>query len=472
MWPFKSKQTQALTEVNSVFGQQVLGSQIIIAKSGKGAYQFSYVSTSNTTAARQQIDITTLFSNGAFSASNNLITKVIAQMKPQVMYMNEDTGEYEDALKSEKISRLDKQKAKQVSNLLRRPNQFQTTYEFLAQLIMWINATGECFILNWRQNQDDVNETPKEMFILDSTLCTTRANTDHFPSYRYSGASPSLFANQDEFKWHQISHIMEQPFQGSSGFNKLIFTAELVNLSQQIHQYSNYVLANAAKPSGFFKTEKPIDDKRFKIIAERLKEQWNNLLSRDADLSKPGQAMLLEDGFTYQPLEPAKLAGEDMHKLKEAVDKQICGILGVPPGLVGIGAAEKYNNSVTARDEFYRSTIYPLTELISQKLNSSFFKAYPNLCIQFNPAQFIKGDALAQAQFAGSLVTNGILTQNEAREYLGYKKLPGMDVLMPASGHAEPDGDEPDVKPSGQDTGGSGGSPPSMIQAPKIRAVK
>jgi phage portal protein BeeE len=104
-------------------------------------------------------------------------------------------------------------------------------------------------------------------------------------------------------------------------------------------------------------------------------------------------------------------------------------------------------------DEFYKSTMYPTLINIQQKLKQHLFVGYPNLCIEFDTRNFLKGAPLDQMNFATAGVTNGIMTPNEAREYLGMPNMDGADELIDKGGK-----DKPIVGTSPQDTGGGGGN--------------
>jgi hypothetical protein len=89
---------------------------------------------------------------------------------------------------------------------------------------------------------------------------------------------------------------------------------------------------------------------------------------------------------------------------------------------------------------------------IEQKLNYHLFKGYPNLVVRFDTKDFLKGAALDQMNFAVQGVNAGVLTQNEAREYLNIARMDGYDELK--------DGKPQNLLPgsSAQDTGGGGGN--------------
>jgi HK97 family phage portal protein len=173
--------------------------------------------------------------------------------------------------------------------------------------------------------------------------------------------------------------------------------------------------------------------------------------SRQTDLSKPGQGMLLDQGMKYQPLDMLTLQDTETKELKNQTMKRICGLFGVPPAMIGI-ADQKYNNTQTMMDEFYKATMYPMIINIEQKLNYHLFKGYPNLCVRFDTKDFLKGAALDQINFAVQGVNAGIMSANEAREYLNMPKIDGHDELI--GGKKQ----EPMTGASPQDTGGGGGN--------------
>lgn len=440
-------------ESNTVLGQTQLGNQVIygVSQQGKTSQQLLYVTTSSQTVAGRQVDLSMLTRNSTVMACVGVKARALSQLPISIMY-KDDTGTFVDALKSDKVGSRDLAKAKQILNLLYNPNNFQSQYEFWYQWQMWQDLTGESFTLWWRSNQKDVNQTPSEMYNLDSTLITVGISDLRYPYYRLS--TPSYgFSKDTPLDYWQVMHIKEAAWQGSSGFNKGILAAELVGLDQDIDLYANYIMQNGAKPSGMFTTEQVIPDAKYKEIAARLKEAWTNMLgSRNQDLSKPGQGMLLDQGMKYTPIDMLTLQDADAAALKLQTMKRICGLFGVPASMLGIGES-KYNNTQTQLDEFYKTTMYPTVINIEQKLKQHLLRGYPNLCIRFDTKDFLKGAALDQANFVNSMTAGGIMTVNEAREYMNMAKVDGMDIFKDKATQAEP---IPGTSP--QDTGGGGGN--------------
>jgi hypothetical protein len=441
-------------ESNTLFGQTQLGNNVIYqGASGRQtvSQQLLYVTTGSSTSAGRPVDMAMLSRNSTVMACVGVKARALAQLPVRVMYKSDD-GTFVDAISSSAVGTRDKAKAKQITSLIMQPNNFQSQYEFWYQWSMWQDLAGECFTLWWRKDQQDSLATPLEMYNLDATLITVQLTPTRYPSYRLS--TPTYGFNKDEpLSAHQVMHISEAAWQGVAGFNKGILAAELVGLDQDIDLYANFVMQNGAKPSGLFRTEQTIPDAKYKEIAGRLKEAWSNMTgSRDSDLSKPGQGMLLDQGMMFETVKMLTLQDADAAQLKIQTMKRICGLFGVPPAMMGI-ADQKYNNTQTMLDEFYKTTMYPMVINIEQKLNSHLLKGYPNLCIRFDTKDFLKGAALDQMNFVTAGVSNGIMTPNEAREYLNMAKTDNADELV-----SKATGSNPLPGSSPQDTGGGGGN--------------
>jgi HK97 family phage portal protein len=440
-----------LKESNVVLGQLQLGNQVIIGRNkDQPSQQLLYVTTASNTTAGRVVDMSALTRNATIMSCVGIKARSISQCGIRVMAQMPD-GSFVDATTEPAVGKRDQAKAKQVLNLLMNPNNFQNSYQFWYQWMMWLDLAGETFTVLWREKQKDATATPIEMYNLDATLVTVRLSDTRYPQYVLS--SPSYgFSKDMPLEYYQVMHVQEASWQGSSGFNKAILATELVALDSDIDIYANFIMQNGAKPSGVFYTDQVIPDGKFKEIAARIKETWNAMTgSRNTDPSKAGQGMLLDQGMKYEPIKMLTLQDADAAALKDQTMKRICALFGVPPQMLGVTEG-KFNNTQTLLDEFYKTTMYPTVINLEQSLKQSLFKGYPNLCVRFDTKDFLKGAALDQMNFAVQGVKNGIITPNEARTYMNMSTIEGADELTV-------DGGNLDTMPgqSPQDTGGGGG---------------
>jgi HK97 family phage portal protein len=447
-----NKNNKISKESNSLFGQTALGNNVLRNSGSPQAYQqMLYVTTSSATQAGRVIDMSVLSRNSTIMSCVGVKARALSQLPIKIMAYNAK-DQLVDACHDASIGSRDKIKARQVYALLSNPNNFQSQYEFWYQFSMWLDLSGETFTLFWRKDQNKSDQTPLEMYILDSTLITAQLTSTRYPTYRLS--TPSYgFSKEEPLNNWQVMHTMESAWQGSGGFNKGTLAVELIALDQDIDLYANYVMQNGAKPSGLFVTDQVIPDSKYKEIAARLKEGWSQLTgSRPTDPSKPGQGMLLDNGMKYMPVDMLTIQDADVATLKMQTMTRICSLFGVPHQMIGIGEG-KFNNTQTLLDEFYKTTMNPLIENVQQKLKLSLLQGYPNLYIQFQTENFLKGAPLDQMNYAVAGVNAGILTPNEARKYLGESEIDDniANKLNQASNKTEPiSGSTP------QDTGGGG----------------
>lgn len=443
----------ASTESNTLFGQTVLGNNIV-RNAGGGAKiagsQLLYVTTSASSESGRIVDMSTLSRNSTVLSCIAIKARTLAQLPIKIMWEDEN-GETIDA-SNKNVPDRDRNKARSVAKLLRNPNKFQSAYEFWYQWLLWYELSGEAFTLLWRKDRAAVAATPLEMYVMDSTLITAQITAARYPTYRLS--TPSYGYTQDEpLGPQEIIHAKEMAWQGSAGFNKGILATTLVGIDQDLDLYASFVLQNGAKPTGLFYTDAVIPQNKFEEIAGRLKNAWANMVgSRTTDPSKPGQGLLLDNGMKYEPLKMLTMQDTDAAKLKEQTMIRIATLFGVPHQMIGIGQS-KFNNTQTMLDEFYKSSMMPIIENAEQRFSGALFDGHPSLSIQFEIADFLKGAPLDQMNYATAGVKGGILTPNEARQYIGKPRIdePEADKLQ------EPKGDAPDISgQSPQDTGGGG----------------
>ena len=439
-------------ESNTLFGQTTLGNNVLRNVGSSQAFQqMLYVTTSSATQAGRTVDMSVLSRNSTVMACLATKARALSQLPVQVMAYN-DKDQLVNACHDPSIGARDKIKARQVYSLLANPNNFQSQYEFWYQFSMWLDMAGECYTLLWRKDQNKPDQTPLEMYVLDATLITTQLTETRYPMYRLS--TPSYgFSKETPLDYWQVLHLMEMGWQGSGGWNKGTLLAELVGLDQDIDLYANYVMQNGAKPSGLFVTDQVIPDSKYKEIAARLKEGWSQLTgSRPTDPSKPGQGMLLDNGMKYMPVDMLTIQDADVAALKEQTMKRICGVFGVPPQMISVGEG-KFNNTQSMLDEFYKSTMAPLIMNVEQKLKMSLLQGFPNLYIQFQTENFLKGAPIDQMNYSVAGVNAGIFTPNEARKYLGLAEIDDSIANSLNKSSSKP---EPIAGSSPQDTGGGG----------------
>ena len=122
------------------------------------------------------------------------------------------------------------------------------------------------------------------------------------------------------------------------------------------------------------------------------------------------------------------LVDSDLVALKQASLKEIAQIFSIPVSLLD-GSLATYSNAVESNLNFLRMTIQPLLSNIREEIN---LKLTSNLT--FDTSSFIEGSFEQKITTLTSAVSGGILTPNEARARLNYKKINDNDKLFAPAG--------------------------------------
>lgn len=156
-----------------------------------------------------------------------------------------------------------------------------------------------------------------------------------------------------------------------------------------------------------------------------LQRAWNSTEKRGVKM--------LPQGMRYQPI---SLPPEQTQFLttRRYQDETICTIFGVPPQVVGVATNETKSNSEEQGRNFVRMTLTPRAvqteQEIARKLLPEIEQANHFAAFEFNELQ--RGDMAARGNYLSTLLRDGVISRNEARDMEGMNKRsePGADALL------------------------------------------
>lgn len=302
------------------------------------------------------------------------------------------------------------------SPVLRRPNNYQTTMQFIESWVISKMQSGNVYVLKERDNRGVVIR----LHILDPRLVTVLVSDDGSVFYDLSNDNlAGLDGGNVRVPASEIIHdrfnCMFHPLVGISP----IFAAGLAaTQGLAIQEDSAVFFKNGARPGGILSAGGAISDD----TAARLKAYWDTNYSG----TNAGKVAVLGDGLKYEALRAKSTDSQMIEQLKWSAEI-ICGIYHVPPFMIGVGAEPTYDNVQTVTLRYYSQCLQVLIEAITRLLDEGLGLDGVTIGVDFDTDELLRMDALTQMDVLEK--SKGKLTVNEQRKRLNRGPVTGGDTV-------------------------------------------
>jgi HK97 family phage portal protein len=208
-------------------------------------------------------------------------------------------------------------------------------------------------------------------------------------------------------------------------------------------------MRNAARPSGYLKTGKKIDQRH----AEQIKERWENTFRRDG----AGGTAVLEEGLEYDvvPLNDLQeLAAEATARLGTG---DIARLYGIPPDLL-IGDEQNRASATESRRRLMAFAVAPLARLCEDALSPCLLtpeQRRQGYAVRLDTSVEQLGQGNELGETLSKLINAGAISVNESRNRIGLASVADGDLLrspantwpLAAWAEAQPSSGAPDPAP-------------------------
>jgi len=301
-------------------------------------------------------------------------------------------------------------------NLLTRPNEFTTFYDFIFSIAAYLVLTGDVYLEIVRGQDKKITA----LYVLDpSQMEIIKDPVIKIAGYRYTVNGKTIVMNPEDIIHIKAFNPLSE-FYGTSKIRPMINTLLLDVYSGR---FQKDFFKNGGHPSGIVQVEDSQSQDEF----DRFKAQLNNQYTGPG---KHHKWLILEKvkaviKWAVNPNE-ANLDPTDERNLRK-----ILAVLGVPRLLIQDSKDVSYANAKEQLKVFWNETIEPILTQIEIAFNAYILLDTGLIgSFDYSGVESLRDDQLNKANTTAALLTQKAYTINEVREDF-YNKPPiaGGDVL-------------------------------------------
>jgi HK97 family phage portal protein len=343
-------------------------------------------------------------------ACARVIAEGIAQV-PLKLYRESADGKTRLPAKEHPLYRL----------LHRRPNQWQTSFEYRETLAMHCVLAGNHYSYISRLGGKIV-----ELIPFEPQWVTVKRYDDGGIEYRVQMPNGA----QQIFPASSIWHIKGASWDSIQGMDAVKLAREAIGLAIATEEHHAKLHANGAKPSGLLSVEGTMTEAQEKTLRGWLERNYEGS-------ANAFRTMIMDRQAKWTSLAQSGLDSEHLATRKFQIE-EICRALRVLP--IMVGCYEKASTYASAEQMFLAHvthTLAPWYERIEQSIDAYLLSEKDNadgLYVKFVEEGLLRGAMADTADYLTKLVNGGIIVRNEARARLDLNPIEGLDEpLLPAN---------------------------------------
>ena len=325
-------------------------------------------------------------------------------------------------LTRERAGRIEKMPTPSV---LLRPNQHQTMFEFVHQLMLTLALHGNAYIYA----PHSAGELPSEMVNIHPSKIKKMTVADD-GSYRYTIGKEEL--TSDDIR---CIHWLILPGQ-AKGISPLEALRNTIGMGIAMDRFLAQFYGEGATPSSVLETEQTITQEQAQI----LRETWE-----DSHVRKRRPAVLT-GGLKWRSV-TTSAADMQMLEHREAIVRDISRAYRIPLHLInGTGGdSQTYQNVESSGINFVRYSLLPFMRRIEDAISVILPVTQ---AVRFNADEFQRADLITRVRAQQVQIMSGTLTPNEARAQENREPYKGGDQFVMALAGAPIAGVEGGTQPS------------------------
>lgn len=308
-----------------------------------------------------------------------------------------------------------------VEKVLRKPNRWQTRFEFMEQLQASFLLKGNAYAAIIR----DGRGRPLELIPINTDRVSLYEADDGSLFYKVARQTAfekaSLASFGELISADDMLHLRWMTQNSVLGLSRIGLARDAIGLSLALEEFSSTLFASGARPGGVLATDKKLSDETF----ARIKNQWQE---RYSGAGNAGKTALLEEGLKWEPLSMTAVESQTVEARRIQIE-QIATAFDVPLHRLGISNAGG-EATLVSHQMYLNNVLSSDAERWENKLEDIFGLEDEGLCIEFDLDYFNRADKQTRFNALRTGIVGGFLTINEARLSEDLTKVPGGDVIL------------------------------------------
>jgi HK97 family phage portal protein len=314
--------------------------------------------------------------------------------------------------------------AKLPLQLLRKPNAWQTRFEFIEMLQAALVLRGNGYAVIVR----DARGTPTMLVPIHPDRVTL-----------YEAPDGEIFYFVTRQGLHEMAVLKDLPIMIHSddilhvrwlsnwnsllGVSRIGLMREAIGLAMAQEQHAGNFARQAARPSGVLQTDRKLS----KEVIDRLLDAWKK---DQGGIQNSGKTRVLEEGLKWQALTMSMVDAEFMDQRRFSVEDIARGFR-VPLYKIGVPSEGQGTALVQQDQEYLNNVVLGYCGRWTQKLEATF-AIDGDLFLEFDTSHFLKADIGTRFTAYRQAIGGPFMTPNEARRAEGLPDDPQGDRVLQA----------------------------------------
>lgn len=298
--------------------------------------------------------------------------------------------------------------------LSRRPNEWQTSFEWRRMMTLHAALTGAALSIKVRGD----NRRVRELIPVAPGQWEARRISRYELRYRCWDEFGIIgdFHSDDVF----VLNGLQWDWAGSLDSIKLASSAIGLAISTEKSQASMH--ENGLRPSGTYSVDGALSPEQYEKITAWLKKQ--------SGPDNTGRPMILDRGAKWLNTSISGVDAQHVETRRLQIE-EICRAYGVFP--IMVGHSDK-SSTFASSEAFFaahvKHTLAPWHRAWTQRIDEMLLDGSGPLFAEFDTRYLLAGSMRDRSQWARTMAEMGIYTRNEIRDEEGKDPLPGLDTPL------------------------------------------